>query len=106
MSALGAFNPSLNVTEILRGALDEVLPPDAHVRCTDRLFVSITELPLLTNRIISKFHSRDHLIHVRCQKSTSVLCVCVHMHRSAFVLLMHVYAHEYIWGEKGDHISL
>ncbi|XP_025086457.1 uncharacterized protein LOC112559422 isoform X1 [Pomacea canaliculata] len=64
MSALGAFNPSLNVTEILRGALDEVLPPDAHVRCTDRLFVSITELPLLTNRIISKFHSRDHLIHV------------------------------------------
>ena len=42
--------------------LDSSLPADAHIRATNRLFLSITHFPSLRNVIISQFPSRHDLI--------------------------------------------
>jgi hypothetical protein len=43
---------------------DDYLPPNAHVRCSGRLFISITEFPSMRNKVISQFESREELIWV------------------------------------------
>jgi hypothetical protein len=41
---------------------DDYLPKDAHIRCSGRLFLSVTLYPSLENRMISEFETRDQLI--------------------------------------------
>lgn len=41
---------------------DEYLPDDAHIRCSGRLFVSVTLYPSFKNKIINVFHTREDLI--------------------------------------------
>ena len=41
---------------------DSYLPDDAHVKCSGKLFLSVTLYPSLENRLISEFESRDQLI--------------------------------------------
>lgn len=41
---------------------DEYLPEDAHIRCTNRLFISVTLFPSLKNKVVSQFDSREMLI--------------------------------------------
>lgn len=41
---------------------DEYLPADAHVRCTNNLFLSVTLYPSMQNQLVSTFKTRDALI--------------------------------------------
>lgn len=43
---------------------DDYLPPDVHIRCSGRLFVSITEFPSMRNKVISHFETREELLWV------------------------------------------
>ncbi|KAK4304711.1 hypothetical protein Pmani_023355 [Petrolisthes manimaculis] len=65
---LGPFNPRYSVEDQLKLGLD-LLPSDAHVRASDRLFVSITSVSQRRNVMVSKWESREELI--RC-----LLCSC------------------------------
>jgi hypothetical protein len=42
----------------------DLLPPDAHLRCSGRVFISITEVRggLLHNTVVSEFHSREDVL--------------------------------------------
>eukprot|EP00428_Durinskia_dybowskii_P073480 CAMPEP_0170414130 /NCGR_PEP_ID=MMETSP0117_2-20130122/31901_1 /TAXON_ID=400756 /ORGANISM="Durinskia baltica, Strain CSIRO CS-38" /LENGTH=434 /DNA_ID=CAMNT_0010671993 /DNA_START=304 /DNA_END=1608 /DNA_ORIENTATION=- len=41
---------------------NDYLPEDAHIRCSGRLFISVTMFPSMRNKVISQFHSREELI--------------------------------------------
>jgi len=41
---------------------NDYLPEDAHIRCSGRLFISVTLFPSMKNRVISQFNSREELI--------------------------------------------
>lgn len=58
----GGFHPRVKISETLQDALQEVLPENAHIICTGRLFVSVTHWYTKENVIISDFPSRAHLI--------------------------------------------
>ena len=50
---------------IVRRSLDTftaVLPPDAHVRASGRLFIAVTELPWFRKRVLSHFPTRGALL--------------------------------------------
>mmetsp|Transcript_14497 Transcript_14497/g.21830 ORF Transcript_14497/g.21830 Transcript_14497/m.21830 type:complete len:341 (-) Transcript_14497:132-1154(-) len=42
---------------------DEYLPPDAHTRCSGRLYISVTQYPSMRNKVVSHFATREELIH-------------------------------------------
>ncbi|PWA32220.1 hypothetical protein CCH79_00013122, partial [Gambusia affinis] len=58
----GGITPGFNFMLILREALQEILPSEAHSLASDRLYVSITHCRSGKNRIVSRFPSRDELI--------------------------------------------
>ena len=66
MAALHRDRWGKNLTTVgskCRFLLDDVLPEDAHERCTGRCFISITSLfPIPHNVILTEFDSRDDLI--------------------------------------------
>jgi len=41
---------------------NEYLPPDAHIRCSGRLYISLTRFPSMKNHVVSEFKTRDDLI--------------------------------------------
>ncbi|PAA76535.1 hypothetical protein BOX15_Mlig023396g2, partial [Macrostomum lignano] len=59
---LGPFHPSFSITSLLKSGLEDILPIDAHRICSGRLFVSVTDVLTLRNRVISDFPTRDYLI--------------------------------------------
>lgn len=59
---LGAVTPGFDFMQELREGIDGVLPPDAHSRATDRLFVSLTHSKSGRNLLVSKFDSREELL--------------------------------------------
>lgn len=59
---LGPFNPKFSIVRVLRERLDQILPENAHVICTDRLFVSVTRVSDGQNVILSHFDSKEELI--------------------------------------------
>ena len=67
---LGGWEPDVHIENIARDAIDNVLPPDAHIRCTGRLFVSVTLIngwsinQPFSNRLISDFPTRNDLLDV------------------------------------------
>lgn len=60
--SLGPLHPRFKITKILRDALREVLPEDAHVRATGRLFISLTRVSDRQNIVVSEFSSKEELI--------------------------------------------
>ncbi|XP_014832128.1 PREDICTED: patatin-like phospholipase domain-containing protein 4 isoform X1 [Poecilia mexicana] len=58
----GAITPGFNFMLILREALEEILPSEAHSLASERLYVSITHCRSGKNHIVSRFPSRDELI--------------------------------------------
>ena len=47
----------------MRAWLDALLPENAHIKCSGRVFVALLELPN-TSRVVGDFPSREHLIEV------------------------------------------
>lgn len=63
---LGGWEPNVDIEGILRKSVECVLPDDAHLRCTNRLFVSVSKLNFwVQNKVISEFETRKDLIDVR-----------------------------------------
>ncbi|XP_071552050.1 1-acylglycerol-3-phosphate O-acyltransferase Pnpla3-like [Panulirus ornatus] len=65
---MGPFNPNFNIEDYLKLGL-EALPPDAHLRANDRLFVSLTKVSSAENVLVSSWESKEELI--QC-----LLCSC------------------------------
>lgn len=59
---LGSLTPGFRLTDEVYSHLDEILPTDAHILATDRVYISLTRFPFLTNHLQSDFSSRDELI--------------------------------------------
>eukprot|EP00598_Pedospumella_elongata_P000596 CAMPEP_0184981058 /NCGR_PEP_ID=MMETSP1098-20130426/10912_1 /TAXON_ID=89044 /ORGANISM="Spumella elongata, Strain CCAP 955/1" /LENGTH=484 /DNA_ID=CAMNT_0027504579 /DNA_START=175 /DNA_END=1629 /DNA_ORIENTATION=+ len=41
---------------------NDYLPEDAHIRCSGRLYISVTQVPSMRNKVISQFNNREELI--------------------------------------------
>ncbi|CAL8263163.1 unnamed protein product [Merluccius merluccius] len=66
---LGPLHPAFNLLQIVRDCLLDSLPPDAHVRASGKLCVSLTRVADGKNVIVSEFDTRDELIQV-------LICSC------------------------------
>ncbi|XP_060068217.1 patatin-like phospholipase domain-containing protein 2 [Ylistrum balloti] len=60
--SLGPLHPSFDINRILRDALYEVLPENAHKITSGRLHISITRVSDRKAVIVSEFESKDELI--------------------------------------------
>lgn len=71
---LGALDPCFKFSEYFREGLERLLPPDAHIRCSGRLFVSLTHLNSCENRVVSHFKTREDLFRaILCSSFIPVL---------------------------------
>ncbi|XP_050409774.1 patatin-like phospholipase domain-containing protein 2 isoform X1 [Patella vulgata] len=59
---LGPLHPSFNINKILREALRQVLPSNAHELATGRLFISLTRVSDKQAVIVSEYESKEELI--------------------------------------------
>ncbi|XP_030646833.1 patatin-like phospholipase domain-containing protein 2 [Chanos chanos] len=64
---LGPMHPSFNLVKIMRSSLHRVFPPDAHIRATGRLGISLTRVTDGENVLVSHFNSNEELVQA---------CVC------------------------------
>ncbi len=60
----GIFHPGFSMPGIVRTLLERTLPRDAHRRCRNKVGISLTVLPSMTNWIVSDFNTRAELIQV------------------------------------------
>ncbi|KAL5005473.1 hypothetical protein ScPMuIL_018929 [Solemya velum] len=61
--AFGALTPGFHLLEPLRAFLEETLPPDADVRASGRLYISVTNVnPKMDNVVVNTYKSRQELI--------------------------------------------
>ncbi|KAK3101266.1 hypothetical protein FSP39_002246 [Pinctada imbricata] len=60
--SLGPLHPSFNITRILRQALHEVLPDNAHEIAAGKLFISLTRVSDRQAVLVSEFESKAELI--------------------------------------------
>ncbi|XP_003747920.1 patanin-like phospholipase domain-containing protein [Galendromus occidentalis] len=61
--SLGPLDPGFDIFNIMRDGLEKCLPEDAHIRCSGRMFISVTRAFSQRNEIISVFDSREELIN-------------------------------------------
>lgn len=66
---LGPLNPWFTLEEPLLQGLLELLPQDAHIKASGRLFLSLTRLSNLSNEVVSEYPTRDELLR-------AILCCC------------------------------
>lgn len=59
---LGPFDPRYKISEYLKDGLSQLLPPDAHVLCSDRLSISLTCFTTRKNIVVRKYKNRDEVI--------------------------------------------
>ncbi|XP_012713542.2 patatin-like phospholipase domain-containing protein 4 [Fundulus heteroclitus] len=59
----GAATPGYNFMLALREGIEEILPTEAHILASDRLYVSITHSTSGKNHIVSRFSCRDELMN-------------------------------------------
>ena len=64
---MGPFSPTFNIEKLLREGLLSVLPDDAHLRVSGRLFISVTRVSDGKNILLSQFDTREELIKVRIE---------------------------------------
>jgi len=67
--SLGPLHPSFKIVKILREALREVLPENAHEIATGKLHISLTRVSDRENVVVSEYSSKEELIQVM-QKTT------------------------------------
>ncbi|XP_078514107.1 patatin-like phospholipase domain-containing protein 4 isoform X3 [Lissotriton helveticus] len=60
----GAATPGYDFMNSLRGGIESILPPNAHMIAENRLYISITRTKGRENCLVSNFASRDDLIKV------------------------------------------
>ncbi|KAL4225553.1 Patatin-like phospholipase domain-containing protein 2 [Mactra antiquata] len=60
--SIGPLHPSFKITKILRDALREVLPDNAHEIASGRLFISLTRVSDRQSVIVSEYSSKEELI--------------------------------------------
>ncbi|XP_042214984.1 uncharacterized protein LOC121861384 isoform X6 [Homarus americanus] len=65
----GPLSPFFPLEEPLLKNLLKMLPEDAHIRASGRLFLSLTRASTLTNEVVSEYKTRDELVR-------AVLCCC------------------------------
>ncbi|XP_042859400.1 patatin-like phospholipase domain-containing protein 2 [Penaeus japonicus] len=66
---LGTLNPSFSLETPLLRALLDLLPEDAHIKATGRLFLSLTKASRLSNELVSDFKTRKELVQ-------AIICCC------------------------------
>ncbi len=64
----GAFHPSFDLTGHIHTFLERILPRDAHRRCRNKVGISLTVLPSMTNWIVSDFNTRAEVIQVSMKR--------------------------------------
>ena len=74
LGKFGAFHPNFDLMGHVRTFLERTLPRDAHRRCRNKVGISLTVLPSMTNWIVSDFNTRAELIQVSWNHNYSVLC--------------------------------
>ena len=60
--ALGPFDPRFNVYDIMRGELIASCREDAHLMSSKKLYISLTQVSTLENKVMSDFESREELV--------------------------------------------
>uniref|UniRef100_A0AC34QBH2 PNPLA domain-containing protein n=1 Tax=Panagrolaimus sp. JU765 TaxID=591449 RepID=A0AC34QBH2_9BILA len=68
-SMFGPLDTNFHLIELVRVGLDESLPLDAHILCTNKLLISLTRVEDGRNVIVDRYDSRDELIQ-------AILCSC------------------------------
>lgn len=53
-----------DIIALVRKGLNRILPENAHILCSGRLFISLTRACDYKNVIVSEFETRDELIQV------------------------------------------
>ena len=61
---LGPFTPGFSLVNVIKNGAEKFLPPDAHVKASGRLRISVTRLSDGKNVILNQFDSREELIQV------------------------------------------
>lgn len=62
---LGPLSPRFDLNKLVAESLEKGLPPDAHIRCNRRLFISVTRVSDRKNVILSEYSTREELMQVR-----------------------------------------
>jgi len=65
---LGPFHPNFDVNDLFRKELTQILPPDAHIKATGRLHISLTD-STLNNVIVSSYSDLNEL-------KEALICSC------------------------------
>ncbi|XP_013421713.1 patatin-like phospholipase domain-containing protein 2 [Lingula anatina] len=60
--SLGPLHPSFNIVKLLQDGLNEILPPNAHEICTNRVYISMTRVSDRANIIVSQYDTKEDLI--------------------------------------------
>lgn len=58
------MSPMFNLVDCVRNGLERVLPENAHLICSGRLFISMTRARDYKNVVVSEFDTRAELIQV------------------------------------------
>ncbi|GIX72348.1 patanin-like phospholipase domain-containing protein atgl-1 [Caerostris darwini] len=66
---LGPMSPDLNIMKVLYESMDAMLPPDAHLHCDGRLYVSVTRFDNGENALLNRFKTRHDLLQ-------ALMCSC------------------------------
>lgn len=53
-----------DIIALVKKGLNKILPDNAHILCTGRLFISLTRARDYKNVVVSEFETRDELIQV------------------------------------------
>ena len=72
---LTTFNPTFNLSKLIRKEMEEVLPDNIHLVVQDRLLVSMTKVWNPSNLVVSKFNSKEELLDA-LQGTSFVPFVC------------------------------
>ena len=59
---LTTFNPTFNLSKLIRERMEEMLPGDIHLHVQDRLLVSMTKVWDRSNLVVNKFSSKAELL--------------------------------------------
>ena len=66
LGPLGFLHPSFDLYSRLRSFFDGCLPPNAHRQSRGKLYISLSVVSSLRNKLVSNFTTRKELIDVSC----------------------------------------
>nr|XP_045619541.1 patatin-like phospholipase domain-containing protein 2 isoform X3 [Procambarus clarkii] len=82
---LGPFSPTFNIEKLLREGLLSVLPDDAHLIVSGKLFISVTRISDGKNILLSQFDTKEDLIQINLA-NTSIELSKENLYRFARIL--------------------